>query len=256
MPRGNILPNGLRACSPLAAGLRNGSPAVHATHVFSPAWCIKPSIFWAATLTPSGLPRLKLRPRTRWAPHGASPSKVDGNIGWEVRLWPTRLRRFAQVGALPPFCLFGGCPFEIVTSERVCLSTGDLLQVPASVLRSFPFKARSSLPGGLCRVFRACLKTLAPPSPLCSEDSLLIAWPKKRRFPGGLGGEWCGATGEDPTALYWTYIHHRGLELGRRPQNTTDLAVVRLACPTVEVSEVGGGGVSWGGWGVGSVAGV
>ncbi|CAJ1452717.1 unnamed protein product [Effrenium voratum] len=35
---------------------------------------------------------------------------------------------------------------------------------------------------------------------------------------------------KDPTALYWTYIHHRGLELGRRPQNTTDLAVVRLAC--------------------------
>lgn len=35
---------------------------------------------------------------------------------------------------------------------------------------------------------------------------------------------------KDPTALYWTYIHNRAVELGRKPENTADLAVVRLAC--------------------------
>ena len=35
---------------------------------------------------------------------------------------------------------------------------------------------------------------------------------------------------EEPTKLYWTYLHNRGIELGRMPQNTADLAVVRFAC--------------------------
>ncbi|CAK9028480.1 Potassium/sodium hyperpolarization-activated cyclic nucleotide-gated channel 3 [Durusdinium trenchii] len=34
----------------------------------------------------------------------------------------------------------------------------------------------------------------------------------------------------EPTALYWTYIHNRAVDLGRQPSNTADLAVVRLAC--------------------------
>ena len=36
---------------------------------------------------------------------------------------------------------------------------------------------------------------------------------------------------QEPTALYWTYIHNRAVDLGRQPSNTADLAVVRLACP-------------------------
>eukprot|EP00438_Fugacium_kawagutii_P025534 Skav228461 [mRNA] locus=scaffold1058:320288:329157:- [translate_table: standard] len=39
----------------------------------------------------------------------------------------------------------------------------------------------------------------------------------------------------DPTALYWTYIHNRAVELGRKPESTADLAVVRLACALVNL---------------------
>eukprot|EP00439_Symbiodinium_sp_Y106_P049136 s484_g6.t1 len=35
---------------------------------------------------------------------------------------------------------------------------------------------------------------------------------------------------QDPAPLYWTYIHHRGLELGRRAKSPADLALLRLAC--------------------------
>ncbi|CAE6961578.1 HCN4 [Symbiodinium natans] len=35
---------------------------------------------------------------------------------------------------------------------------------------------------------------------------------------------------KDPAALYWTYIHNRGVELGRKASSTEDLAVLRLAC--------------------------
>ena len=35
---------------------------------------------------------------------------------------------------------------------------------------------------------------------------------------------------QDPAPLYWTYIHHRGLELGRRAEKPADLALLRLAC--------------------------
>ena len=34
----------------------------------------------------------------------------------------------------------------------------------------------------------------------------------------------------DATPLYWTYIHHRGLELGATPSKPADLALLRLAC--------------------------
>ncbi|CAJ1432771.1 unnamed protein product [Effrenium voratum] len=35
---------------------------------------------------------------------------------------------------------------------------------------------------------------------------------------------------KDPTALYWTYIFNRGVELQKRPVSTTDLALLRMAC--------------------------
>ncbi|CAE7946924.1 Cyclic nucleotide-gated cation channel alpha-3 [Symbiodinium microadriaticum] len=35
---------------------------------------------------------------------------------------------------------------------------------------------------------------------------------------------------QDPAPLYWTYIHHRGLELSRRAEQPSDLALLRLAC--------------------------
>ncbi|CAE7830230.1 Hcn3 [Symbiodinium microadriaticum] len=35
---------------------------------------------------------------------------------------------------------------------------------------------------------------------------------------------------KDPTKLYWTFLHNRGVQLGRMPRNTADLAVVRFAC--------------------------
>eukprot|EP00439_Symbiodinium_sp_Y106_P038439 s1443_g4.t1 len=35
---------------------------------------------------------------------------------------------------------------------------------------------------------------------------------------------------KDPTAIYWTYINNRGVELGRNAKSTEDLAVLRLAC--------------------------
>ena len=37
---------------------------------------------------------------------------------------------------------------------------------------------------------------------------------------------------KDPTAIYWTYINNRGVELGRNAKSTEDLAVLRLACPS------------------------
>ena len=35
---------------------------------------------------------------------------------------------------------------------------------------------------------------------------------------------------QDAAPLYWTYIHHRGLELSRRAEKPSDLALLRLAC--------------------------
>ena len=35
---------------------------------------------------------------------------------------------------------------------------------------------------------------------------------------------------QDPAPLYWTYIHYRGLELGRRAKTPADLSLLRLAC--------------------------
>ncbi|OLQ05728.1 Copia protein [Symbiodinium microadriaticum] len=35
---------------------------------------------------------------------------------------------------------------------------------------------------------------------------------------------------KDPTAIYWTYINNRGVQLGRNAKSTEDLAVLRLAC--------------------------
>ncbi|CAE7667573.1 CNGA3 [Symbiodinium sp. CCMP2456] len=35
---------------------------------------------------------------------------------------------------------------------------------------------------------------------------------------------------QDPAPLYWTYIHYRGLELGRHAKTPADLALLRLAC--------------------------
>ena len=35
---------------------------------------------------------------------------------------------------------------------------------------------------------------------------------------------------QDPAPLYWTYIHHRGLELSKRAEQPADLALLRLAC--------------------------
>ena len=35
---------------------------------------------------------------------------------------------------------------------------------------------------------------------------------------------------QDPAPLYWTYIHHRGLDLSKRAEQPADLALLRLAC--------------------------